>query len=304
VIIGCGKIAGGYDNPKDEKVRTHVKAYINNSNCELVGVCDSDFEISRKFSDVWKVPFYTTNPTQLLKKCKPDIVSICSPTETHEELFSLACLERIPNIWLEKPAADSLEVVLRMESLAASSNSNVWINYFRRYDSGFQEVKSRISQLGEIRHVRALYTKGIRHNGSHILDLIIWFFGEIQSVNVNNVLKDPQFSSVSAKLTCNNIDVDLVALDYNSYEIFEMDIIGDFGRIRIIDGGQKIIFEKVTKDKYYEGYKNLDVNKVHTGTYEKFMAEGLSMALKGEKMPSFENEIAIQEVLKKFNVLD
>jgi predicted dehydrogenase len=298
VIIGCGKIAGGYDNPHDEKVRTHAKAYINNSNCELVGVCDSNFEISKKFANVWGVPFYTTDPTQLLKKCKPDIVSICSPTVTHEMLFSLVCLENIPNIWLEKPAADSLESILRMKTLEDSSNCNVWVNYFRRYDPGFQEVKAWISMLGEISQVRAIYTKGLRHNGSHMLDLIIWFFGKIQSVNVKSVLNDPYFRSVSAKLSCNCVQVDLVALDYNFYEVFEMDIIGDLGRIQILDGGQKIIFQKVTENKYYDGYKNLDVNKVHTGTYEHFMAKGLSTALRGEQMPSLSNEILINNVIE------
>lgn len=302
VIIGCGNIAGGYDNPVDDKIRTHAKAFTLDSNCELVGVCDSNIEIVQRFAKTWKTPFVTTDPAELLKECEPDIVSICSPTDTHEDIFNLACAENVPNIWLEKPAAQSLAAVYRMKALADSSSTKVWVNYFRRYDHGFRLVKSKLPELGKVRHVQALYTKGIRHNGSHILDLIIWLFGNINNFSVTNVLDDPQFVSVSGKLSCGELDIDLVALDYNAYEMFELDVLADKGRIRIVEGGQKIIFENVIKDKYYKGYRNLDVENIHTGTYDKFMAEGLSLALGGAAMPGLDDEIAIQEVLDTIQV--
>jgi len=298
-IIGCGMIAGGYDNTDDPKIRTHAKAYVNHPNCTLVGVSDCNENIASDFSKKWSVPFYSNNPNELLRHTKPDILSICTPTESHEEIFNLACSMGIKNIWLEKPAAQSIDVVRRMEVLAKKLGVNVWINYFRRYDPGFNMVKSRIKELGKIRNVQALYTKGTRHNGSHMLDIILWLFGEVTYVRVKEILSDSHYESASAELKTDVANIELVALDYNAYELFELDILADKGRIKIIDGGQKISFENVVKDKYYKGYKNLSLEKVHEGSYEKFMANGLSIALNGEKMPGFKDEIKLQLLLNK-----
>ncbi len=301
-IIGCGNIAGGYDTPDDDQIRTHAKAFQQHSGCHLVGVCDSDLGKAIKFAQIWGVPFATVDPAEFLARCKPDILSICTPTHTHEELFQLACAHHVKRVWLEKPAAGSLVAVERMLSLAASTKLQVWVNYFRRYDPGFIEIKSRLPKLGKIQHVRVLYTKGLHHNGSHVVDLLLWYFGEITEININEVLNDPDFPSISAKLKTATADIDLVALDYKAYEMFEVDILGETGRIRVIDGGQKIIFESVVEGKYYQGYHNLAVAEVHAGTYGRFMEKGLLRALAGKTMPGLLDELAIQKVLDRIQV--
>jgi predicted dehydrogenase len=301
-IIGCGLIAGGYDNTDDSKIRTHAKAFVNHPDCTLVGVSDRNENVASDFSKKWSVPFYSNNPNELLRQTKPDILSICTPTESHEEIFNLACSMGVKNIWLEKPAAQSIDAVRRMQALSKSTGTNVWINYFRRYDPGFNMVKSRIKELGKIRNVQAVYTKGTRHNGSHMLDVMFWFFGDVTYVRVKEILRDSNYDSVSAELKTDIANIELVALDYNAYELFEVDILADLGRIRIIDGGQKIIFENVIKDKYYKGYKNLNVEKIHEGSYEKFMANGLSIALNGKEMPGFKNELSLNLLLDKLEM--
>jgi predicted dehydrogenase len=298
-IVGCGNIAGGYDQPESEQVRTHAKAFNNNPKCCLVGVCDISHETVNNFSKIWNVPYATTDISHLLQHCKPDILSICTPTQTHEELLNMACSMGVPNVWLEKPVAETLSAAERMRKIAESTNTRVWVNYFRRYDAGFRELKHQLSTLGKLRHVRAIYTKGIRHNGSHMIDLILWYFGDILDVCVESVLEDKEFPSVSARLKTEEVDIYLIALNYHAYEMFEMDIIADKGRIRVVDGGQRIVYEGVAENKYYKGYKNLDINKVHTDTYEKFMEEGLNIALSNEEMPNIVNEISIQKVLER-----
>ncbi|MDH5523673.1 MAG: Gfo/Idh/MocA family oxidoreductase [Desulfobulbaceae bacterium] len=301
-IIGCGNIAGGYDNPDDDKIRTHAKAFQRHSRCHLVGVCDSDLDKANYFAKLWDASFATVDPVELLDRCKPDLLSICTPTNTHEEFFQLACRKHIAHVWLEKPAAGSLGAVERMLELANATENQVWVNYFRRYDPGFIAIKARLPELGKIQHVRALYTKGLRHNGSHLIDLLLWYFGEITKIKVNEILDDTEFPSVSARLQTETADVDLVALDYKAYEMFELDILGESGRVRVIDGGQKIISERVVESKYYNGYRNLAVYEVHTGTYTTFMKNGLSRGLKGKLMPGLLEEIAIQKVLDSIRV--
>ena len=134
-IVGCGKIAGGFDTPFSSKIRTHAKAFQAHPDCKLVGVSDSDKHQASDFAKKWKTPFYTVDFENLISSCKPDILSICSPTETHFEIFEYACKNAIPIIWLEKPAANSLKEVEQMIELSEKFNVEVWVNYYRRYET-------------------------------------------------------------------------------------------------------------------------------------------------------------------------
>ena len=79
--------------------------------------------------------------------------------------------------------------------------------------------------------------------------------------------------------------------------MFEIDIIGEYGRIQITDGGQKIDFGSIMENKFYNGYKNLTPVSCHETSYSHIMESGLKMALGGEDMPCLENEIAINKIL-------
>ena len=91
----------------------------------------------------------------------------------------------------------------------------------------------------------------------------------------------------------------MVGSDHRSYELFELDILGNNGRIRILDGGQVIQFENVISDKYYSGYKNLALEKEHKGTYGQFMKYGLERGLsEGGHMPGLEDELKVQTLIQ------
>ncbi|MGD2118690.1 MAG: Gfo/Idh/MocA family oxidoreductase [Chromatiales bacterium] len=303
-IIGCGQIAGGYDEPESDKVRTHAKAFQRHPGCRLVGVCDSSLETANRFSRTWDVPFATTDSSELLQQCKPDLLSICAPTEVHEEIFEIACKQNVARIWLEKPAADSSAAIARMINLSKQYQVDVWVNYFRRYDAGFQKIKQRIAGLGRIQHVSAFYTKGLRHNGSHMLDLLHWLFGPVLSVDAVELMADPEYPAMSGVLQTKMARIHLTALDYHHFELFELDIIGANGRIMVKDGGQQILFENLTDSKYYPGYRNLSLTELHDSSYSTFMQAGLEQGLNGAAMPGLEEEMAIQVVLSKCSLID
>lgn len=297
-IVGCGRIAGDYDTPASKKVRTHAKAFQDNENCQLAGVCDIDIDRARKFGDTWNCPIVTDDVSELIEKSRPDLLSICSSTESHRSIFELACNLGVSRIWLEKPAALSLDDVIYMKELAQENNVEVWVNYFRRYDKGFKKVKQEITELGKIQQVQAFYTKGLRHNGSHLIDLIHWLFGKITGYTHHKILPDHDFPSLSGIVDVDGLQIHLAALDYHCYELFEVDIIGSNGRIKIIDGGQKIIFETVVESKYYPDYKNLDICNIHDSSYGTFMRAGLQQGLAGEDMPSLQDETDLLQSLE------
>jgi predicted dehydrogenase len=174
------------------------------------------------------------------------------------------------------------------------------VNYFRRYDAGFLWAKQLVNEVAPLRNVRAIYSKGLRHNGSHMIDLIHWFFGPVEEIVLKEVLVDPEFPAATARLRTPTAPIDLVAFDYRDYELFEIDVIGARGRITVKDGGQKIIVENVVEAKYYSGYRNLSPQFVHTNTYSTFMLAGLDRGLRGDPMPGLTEELAIHTVLDRF----
>jgi predicted dehydrogenase len=300
-IVGCGRIAGGYDVPHDDQIRTHAKAYMKNPDCQLVGVCDSDFNLAQRFAEIWGADQIFTNIEELLKECKPDILSVCTPNDMHERHFLEACKAGVPVVWMEKPAASSLSEVERMISFAEISDTRVWVNYFRRYEKGFRDLSAALASLGKLQNVRAMYTKGLRNNGSHMLDLIDWFFGPIHNVDSVNSHYDSSFPSASVNIETERAIVELRALDYNEFEIFELDIIGVGGRVTVVDGGQEIRYYQKGCAPLYDKYNNLLFTRSHSGTYPTFMGEGLSRGLAGEAMPDLQNELKIQQVIEKIS---
>jgi predicted dehydrogenase len=298
-IVGCGNIAGGYDTPESSLVRTHAKSFLLSDSCKLVGVSDIDKNIAKSFSKTWNVPLYFVDFDELLYQCKPDLLSICTPTETHFEIFKKACLAGVSNIWLEKPAALTIEELQEMMNISKEYNVNVWVNYFRRYDAGFKKVKNRLSEIGKIKYVGAFYTKGFRHNGSHLIDLVHWFFGKIKRTEIIEILHDEKFPSASGIFYSEKAKVNFTALDYKNFELFEIDIIGSNGRIIIKDGGQKIVFEKVAMDKFYNNYKNLETYENHCSSYGMSMMSGLNQGISGGLMPGLTHEMEIQKVFEQ-----
>ena len=68
-VVGCGNIAQGYDSPEDSRIRTHVKAYLENANCNLVGVCDQDKNKLQDLQSRWGlIPIFNKVETKLLLK--------------------------------------------------------------------------------------------------------------------------------------------------------------------------------------------------------------------------------------------
>lgn len=297
VIVGCGLIAGGYDTPNGSTVRTHAKAYATHPQCELVGVCDSSEFVATEFGKKWGANYTSSSFSELLSETRPSIVSICTPVESHKSLLFQALEANVQYVWLEKPAATDGEELRSMVNAAAKSNTQVWVNYQRRYDEGFKKVKNALPDLGKIQNVNAFYTKGLRHNGSHLLDLISWFFGSVEKVfpiKFNSVDSFPTFDAI---LQTKEAKIFLKGLNYKAFELFEIDIIGEYGRIQINDGGQKIVFESIVESKFYDGYKNLTPVSCHQTSYSLIMQSGLKMALGGEDMPCLENEIAVDKIL-------
>lgn len=301
IIIGCGKIAGGHDTYNSSMIRTHAKAYKENHRTELIGVCDVDIDAAKKFANKWKVSYYTDSIDQLLDECRPDIVSICSDVNSHYEITKQVIKFGIKNIWLEKPATRNIKQLNLITKLASSHNTNVMVGYFRRHHKNINDLNNTFFKLGQIQHVNCYYTKGLENNGSHLLDLIINFFGDNFKITNVKKVQDKNYPLVSFEMINNLFKINVTALNYKYYETFEIDIYLTKGRVTISDGGRKITYYKVKKHKYYRNYFNLEAFKIVNLSYEKIFKNMLRNLLEKRNITTIDNEYNIKKLIMKIN---
>ena len=262
VIIGCGNVAGGYDENGDpDVVNTHAKAYQMGTNIDLIAVSDMVLQKAEKFCSIWHIPSYYRDATEMLTKEKPEIVSICTPTVTHADLLML-CLEHkcVQAVWCEKPITDNITRAEEIVNLYAKKNIVLAVNYSRRWDEKMLQIKTAIQnkEIGSIQKVVVYYTKGFLNNGSHAIDLLLDWFGkpdEIKTLRVQtcNSIADP---TVDVYMVFDNTPVYLIGLDEIEYNIFEIHIIGKKGRIDIQSGIQ-IEWYKMSSDPNSQGEHKL-----------------------------------------------
>lgn len=262
-LIGCGNIGSLYaEDPLIKGIYTHAGAYTACSETTLVAVCDVSVDKAKRCADKWNVSAIYTNVSKLLAEQKPEIVSVCTPDHTHAEV-----LEEVLNapsvmaILAEKPLALDKNQALNLVHLAKKKEILLAVNYSRRYSEGHRRIKKLIQtgKIGNIQSVSGFYTKGIFHNGTHWLDLARWLIGEIIIVqgfdSRRGSMMDP---ALNAWLKFESgAEGFLQHLAEDAFSLFEIDIVGTHGRIRITDSGHHVEYYQVAPSLYYSGYKTL-----------------------------------------------
>ena len=264
-VIGCGKIGSTFaDDPNRDKlgVYSHAEAYSVCNEVELVAICDIDQRLAQSCAQRWGVGKIYTDAKELFESEKLDIVSICTPDSTHESVAMLALAANgLKGILMEKPLATDLSAAEKLVKLSQAEGVTLAVNYSRRYSPVFQKLKDRIAvgEIGALQAVHGYYTKGIIHNGTHWIDLLRFLVGDIVSgKSIGQISKgdiDPDLDAVF-ELECNALAL-LQVIDERAYSVFEMDLLGEDGRIRISDAGCTIEQYSVGPSPYAEGYQIL-----------------------------------------------
>lgn len=270
-IIGCGKIGSEFaDDPKIKDVYTHAGAYEYCPNTELVAVCDKEREKTDRCKYRWHISQGYTDYLEMLSDNEPDIVSVCTPDQTHFEVIrTILNLSKVKAIFAEKPLAMNVNDAEYLVNLAEKKGVILAVNYSRRYSEKLFEIKKYLhsKSFGDIQTINGYYTKGTLHSGTHWFDLARFLIGEYARVkgfdNKKEKNEDPTFD-VYAEFK-NGTSSYLHACDSNKFSIFEMDIIGSNGRVFIKDSGHVVEIYHVTESQYYSGYNSLHLSDTISG---------------------------------------
>jgi|TARA_B100000929_G_scaffold155489_1_gene123183 predicted dehydrogenase len=169
---------------------------ISSSRIESAKICAEEFNIKNYYDDWHK----------MLDQHKFDLVCIATPTDLHAPI-SMEALKKGANVLCEKPTAMNAEEAAEMLKVANENNKIHMIDHELRFNPNRKKIKEWISSgdIGDIQHINilnvsngwlspdarpkndwwSLKSRGggrMGANGSHQVDLIRWWCGEIKSV--------------------------------------------------------------------------------------------------------------------------
>jgi predicted dehydrogenase len=303
-LIGCGQIASLWDelSPSAE-AKTHAGAFAKDPRFQLAAFFDQDLDRATNASRFWKQGAAMSSFEEFLKM-DLDVISICTP-----ESVRLSILQKLPAqkplvLICEKPLAGNLTEARDILALVQASKWKLAINYIRRYGAGFQALQKRLQQKewGAIQKVIATYGKGLRNNGTHMLDLMNFLFGKAETVMWLGTVPDDRVQTDPTQdllmTTASGVPIYMTAVDHNRYTLFEFQIFCEKARVRVFNRGETIQLELVEDDPKYPGYRILgpaqDLESGLKNHFENLASEAYELWTDRKKQSSSTAQAAVE----------
>lgn len=130
-IIGCGKVTG-----------MHAAAFKAIDKSEFAAVCSRDEKKAREYAARYGVAGYTSI-TEMVKREKLDMVTICTPHPAHKEP-AIEAMRAGASVLIEKPLASSLQDCDAMLSVSRETGKQIGIISQRRFYAPCLRLKKAI----------------------------------------------------------------------------------------------------------------------------------------------------------------
>lgn len=263
-VIGCGRIGFEFDSdPKRNYVSTHTGAYNSLPDVELAAVCDRDEKKLNKCLEKYPSAKGYNNMREMLEKEKLDIASICTPPQTHYPVLKEICRFPVKAVFCEKPLSDSADNAMEMVKLCSYKNIILQVNHQRRFDPLHIQLRDYIGEKkgGEVQQVNFYYTAGIKNTGTHMFDLLRFFFGDVEwleafpSKNSSGKNEDPNLDGILKFKS--GIYATVQSCDVQNYLLFELNCFLEKAMFVLKNSGFELDFYEAQESKSFSGYKEL-----------------------------------------------
>ncbi|TLK56540.1 Gfo/Idh/MocA family oxidoreductase [Glutamicibacter sp. V16R2B1] len=192
-IVGCGNISNN-----------HARAYAGIEGVRVVGVCDVDLARAKTSARQWQVPHAVQSVQQLLE-LDLDIVSVCTPHPTHEQVVLQAAAAGV-HVLCEKPIAVDVSSAERMIHACDVARVKLGVLFQRRFWPAAQKLRELVDdgtlgtpvlgQASVLLHREPEYYSADAWRGTwntdgggvlmtqaiHYLDLLQWYMGPVAEV--------------------------------------------------------------------------------------------------------------------------
>jgi predicted dehydrogenase len=271
-IIGLGNAGWKLDTDKLRSgIWTHAKAYTEHPNTKLISVYDSLYTMDiLKFRRLYPDVKIALALDELFKD-KIDIVSVCTPTNTHFDILNELVKYPIKAVFCEKPFTYTLEEAVYLNHLYKRKGIILVINYMRRWDNVYQYIAKIIEnkKLGDLKSIIAHTSTALYAAASHMIDLIIWYGGIptaiIGTVDKNYIREVNGIKDYGGRFHFYNKETNIDGFLYAECDDkikhrFDLEL--DFTNGKIINNDtEPIKLYTYTKSENYSNYKELSSNK-------------------------------------------
>ena len=205
-IIGCGDVTEVKSGPAFNKVE----------NSSLVAVMRRDAEKAKDYAKRHGVDKWYADAGELINDNEVNAIYIATPPSSHEE-YAIAAINAGKPVYIEKPMALNFSSANMIAKMAEEKNVKVSVAHYRRGQPLFNKVKELLNEkiIGETRFAKLEFYKkqlekealdipkvawrvnpeiaggGLFHDiAPHPLDLMHWFFGEIEKASGYAAIQD------------------------------------------------------------------------------------------------------------------
>lgn len=285
-IVGCGRIAGMEDHPGNPHITTHARAIHAHAGYRLAACCDPDPARAEAFARRWGGQAFT-NLGNLLDRGGVDVVVIAASTPAHSPLLNLLFdRDGDETVICEKPLVESR---LEWESLKPKlkAAARPWaVNFPRRYDAAHRALRDRLhtGELGPLLSFHAHVAKGLMHNGSHMVDLLLFLLGDIVSLEpvALRPLGHGDLSGTALVTLASGQTGTLTGVDGPDYSLFELDLVYQRGKVEIRQIGHELTLLRGVPSLVHPGFFDLSARESLAPTYhEAFLGIYRSLAEPG-----------------------
>ena len=274
LIVGAGSIGAFKPHPFDsssdsENILTHAHAiYYLEGLFNISCIYDISLEYAQRAGMKWNCPF-SDNREKAFTNYPVDVMVVATPDEEHlqvvDEFLSFpGNSNRLKALIIEKPAGNSLEDCVSLDNITSQFKIPVFVNYSRMFCDSIVDLKNIITvkQAGELINVVIRYTRGVRRDGSHAIQLINFLFGHIHYASAlrGEIINDHSDNDPTRPLffNCENCgNIFMVPCDGRHGAVFTFDLWFAKARIVLEDYGKKIITYNVVKDGIYGNYSKM-----------------------------------------------
>lgn len=226
-------------------VMTHARSLSVHPAYYLEAAVDPNEENRTAFVEIYDRPAYASI-VEAAQHHDFDIAVVASPTACHGQdiVAVLSNCKKVKFILCEKPLHHQTEIAQEIVSICKSSKVQLFVNYMRCCDPGAIEVFRRIKTgiISPPFKGVAWYTKGLRHNGSHLINLLQKWLGDIKTWKKINYIKPMLFgdADIDVQIKFETGQVTFLACPEESFYHHGIDLMAVNGRLRYDKGGTEI----------------------------------------------------------------
>jgi len=190
LIIGAGKQGAFCDaagSGNEHKVISHAKAFKMHGGFELVGFYDTNIKLAREAATEWEVGWF--NDIEEAVVAGANIISICTPDDTHYDILDKVCNHNPLLVLCEKPITTDVRQAVKIVAQYETRGIPILVNYTRRFIPELQLFKKRVEngEFGDFLYGWGGFNRGWCHTATHMIDFVLWVLGDTAKFRIQEI---------------------------------------------------------------------------------------------------------------------